>query len=104
MLTIVDPKQIRKIYLVARNLELGTTPEQLSDQLYTTIGLDVPPHAISCRDVGTYSANAFLEIDCNVLSAFLNRYLEGAHICGRQIEIEPKIWKNNGSQRSETRS
>ncbi len=101
MLIVQDPKQIRKIYLAAKNLELGTTPEQLSDQLYTTIGLDVPAHEISCKDVGSYSANAFICIDCNVLAKFLNHYLEVNHICGRQITVEPKIWKqDNKNQRS----
>jgi hypothetical protein len=93
MLIIQDRKQLRWITLCVNNLELGTTAEQLADWFYETIGLDVPAHEISCKDVGRYSANAFMRIDSNVLSAFLNRYLEGAHICGRQVQVEPKLFK-----------
>src|SRR5689334_17129264 len=97
---VTDPTQIRKIFLVAKNLERGTTSQELADFLFTTIGLDVPVNEISCRDVAPSFANAFVCIDTNVLCDFINRYLEGQHICGRLIEMEPKKWAQ-GPQRSQ---
>jgi hypothetical protein len=99
---VTDPRQLRKIFLVAKNLEPGTTSKEFSEFLFTTIGLDVPPEKISCKDVAQSFANAFVEIDCNVLADFINRYLEGQHIAGRLVEMEPKLWKQD-VQRSEMR-
>lgn len=96
MKTIAGPADSRKIFLCIMNLPLGTTPEQLSEHLYSTIGLDVPSVEISTRDTGEFSANAFVCIDTNVLVAFLNHYLEGT-LYGedRALLVEPKIFKNN---------
>jgi hypothetical protein len=79
---------------VALSLPLGTTPEQVSELLWTRIGLDVPASVISVRD-SEYSANAFIRITAATVADFLNRNFEDCVLDGQReaVHFAPKIWK-----------
>jgi hypothetical protein len=79
---------------VAQNLPLGTTPESVSELLWTRIGFEVPPSIISVRE-SQYSASAFVRITEAVLVAFLNRNFEGCVLDGQRTDVhfQKKIWR-----------
>jgi hypothetical protein len=84
------------IIVVALSLQLGMTPEQVSELLWTRIGLEVPASAISVRDSGIYAANAFIRITAESMAGLLNRNFSDCVLDGQReaVHFAPKIWKS----------
>jgi len=64
------------------NLSEGTTEEQLSEWLYTTLGLEVGPYNFFVQ--GT---SALAHINSRHIVQLLNRYLCDQHIAGRLVQF-----------------
>jgi len=78
---------------VVQNLPRGSTPESVSELLWTRIGLEVPAAYISLRE-STYSASAFIRVTEEVLVTFLNRNFEGLVLEGQREAVHfEKKWQ-----------
>ncbi len=88
----------RKLVVVGFNFPLGYTPQQVSELLWSQIGLNVDPADISCKDTGQYSSSAFIYLSDQNLVEFLNRQFETC-ILGNErngaVRFERKIWKED---------
>jgi hypothetical protein len=86
----------RKLIVVGFSFPLGYTPQQVSELLWSQIGLNVDPADITTKDTGTYSASAFISLTDDSLVDFLNRQFETCILGNAQtgaVHFEKKIWK-----------
>jgi hypothetical protein len=68
-----------------------TTPQELSDKLYATIGLEVPEENISIiADAARANYNALILLDREILAPFLETCLKSV---GETIRVKPAISK-----------
>jgi hypothetical protein len=88
----------RKQVVVGFCFPLGYTPQQVSELLWSQIGLNVDPADITTKDTGTYSASAFISLTEDSLVDFLNRQFETC-ILGNErtgaVRFEKKIWRED---------
>jgi hypothetical protein len=87
----------KKLVVVSFNLPLGYTPQQVSELLWSQIGLNVDPADITTKDTGIYSASAFISLTDDSVVDFLNRQFETC-VLGEQrngVRFEKKIWKED---------
>lgn len=75
-------------FLMAVGLDfpLGYMPAQVSELLWTRIGLNVAPELITVRDSG-YAACAFIRVTDEMLIEFLNRNFESCVLEGRREPV-----------------
>jgi hypothetical protein len=86
----------RKLVVVGFSFPLGYTPQQVSELLWSQIGLNVDPADIMTKDTGIYSASAFISLTDDSLVDFLNRQFETCILGNAQtgaVHFEKKIWK-----------
>jgi hypothetical protein len=88
----------RKLVVVGFSFPLGYTPQQVSELLWTRIGLNVDPADITTKDTGQYSASAFISLSDDSVVDFLNRQFETC-ILGNErtgaVRFEKKKWKED---------
>jgi hypothetical protein len=88
----------RKLIAVGFSFPLGYTPQQVSELLWSQIGLNVDPADITTKDTGTYSASAFISLTDDSLVDFLNRQFETCFLGNKEtgaVHFEKKIWKED---------
>jgi hypothetical protein len=88
----------RKLIVVSFSLPLGYTPQQVSELLWTRIGLNVDPADITTKDTGQYSASAFISLTDDSVVDFLNRQFETCVLGNERtgaVRFEKKIWKED---------
>jgi hypothetical protein len=85
---------------VAQNLPLGTTPAEISELLWTRIGLYIDPAVISVRE-SEYSTSAFVRITEEAVVDFLNRNFESLVLDGQRhaVQFQKKMWKEKAFNR-----
>lgn len=71
--------------IVIKGLPERCTETELSEHLWRTIGLDVPPTDIS---VGETNRMAIVGFSRDALAAFIGRYLEGSLMSGNALVVE----------------
>jgi hypothetical protein len=78
-----------------------TTPQELSDKLYATIGLEVPEENISIiADAARANYNALILLDREILAPFLETCLKSV---GETIRVKPAISKTAKRAQQETK-
>src|SRR5580700_1744961 len=88
----------RKQVVVGFCFPLGYTPQQVSELLWSQIGLNVDPADITTKDTGTYSASAFISLSGDSVADFLNRQFETCVLGNERtgaVRFEKKIWKED---------
>jgi hypothetical protein len=88
----------RKLVVVGFSFPLGYTPPQVSELLWSQIGLNVDPADITTKDTGTYSASAFISLTEDSLVEFLSRQFETCILGNEQsgaVRFEKKIWRED---------
>jgi hypothetical protein len=78
-----------------------TTPHELSDKLYATIGLEVPEENISIiADAARANYSALILLDREILAPFLEMCLKSV---GETIRVKPAISKTEKRVQRETK-
>jgi hypothetical protein len=88
----------RKLIVVGFSFPLGYTPQQVSELLWSQIGLNVDPADITTKDTGVYSASAFISLSDDSVTDFLNRQFETCILGDSRagaVRFEKKIWKED---------
>jgi hypothetical protein len=98
--TFQETEMVDHLIAVALSLPLGTTPEQVSELLWTRIGFEVPASVISVRDA-EYSANAFVRVTEETLVAFLNRNFSDCILDGQReaVRFATKKIRKDGDEK-----
>lgn len=88
----------RKLIVVGFSFPLGYTPQQVSELLWSQIGLNVSASDISCKNTGQFSSSAFVYLSDENLVEFLNRQFETCILGDKRngaVRFEKKIWKED---------
>jgi hypothetical protein len=86
--------------IVFRNIPKETTPTELADYLWLTVGLDVTEEAIRIITFGTFSATAFITISDAAMVEFMKRNLADKPFLEREVTVElVKTQPQRGQQR-----